>query len=159
MYYTPKYFTPQEMFSKAIWDRELSKGNAIWRLLDSRLLITADLIREHFCGTKRSSSIDVMTVNNWSWGGRFQYRGYRDIELDILILGNKFSKTSQHCFGRGLDYHFNRTTAEEVQQDILKYPQAERYQFITGLEIGTSWVHNDFRCWDKTQFKILTFRP
>jgi hypothetical protein len=160
MYYEPKFFTPQEFFSKEVWDQEHHKGSQIWRLMDGRILWTADRIREHFCGKETRNSIDSMTINNWSWGGQRQYSGYRDIYIDIILEDNNFSRTSQHCFGRAMDYIFGRTTPEEVQADILNNPEADRYKFITGLELETeTWTHNDTRSWDKSASGIFTFKP
>jgi len=158
MYYEPKYFTPQEFFSKAVWDEHKEKGNQIWRLMDGRILWTADQIREHFCGKGKTTNFDVMTINNWSWGGQLQYRGYRDMLIDIFIPDNNFSLTSQHVFGRAMDYHFGNISTAEVIADIQANPTARRYKFVTGLELNTdTWVHNDTRSWNKSKAGILTF--
>jgi len=158
MYYEPTFFKPQEIFSKDIWDREKEKGNQIWRLMDGRILWTADQIRMHFCGKSIQHSVDTMTINNWYFGGQRQYSGYRDIYVDIISANNRFSVTSQHVFGRAIDYVFKKTSAEEVIKDILDNQTADRYKFITGLEIKTSWTHNDTRSWNKEASGILTFK-
>lgn len=157
MYYEPKYFTPPEFFSKEIHKQQRDKGNQIWRLIDGRILWTADRIRERFCGVVRNSSL-TMIINDWGWNGPNQYRGYRDIYIDIFNPGNEFSMTSQHCFGRAFDYSFSHVSAKEVIADIIANPNIEPYKYITGLETDTSWVHNDTRCWDKGANGLFIFK-
>jgi len=159
MYYIPKYFMTQEMFSKEVYEKEKYKGDQIWRLMDIRILVTADRIREYFCGSNKDSH-DAMTVNDWLWGGKRQFRGFRHIYIDKFAMelqGVNFSVTSQHNFGRGLDYTFGKTPTEAVQQDILQNPNVKRYELVTGLELNTSWVHNDTRNWIKNISGIYTF--
>lgn len=157
MYYEPKYFTPPEFFSRDIFNRERDKGNQIWRLMDSRILWTADKIRERFCGIRKNSQMG-MIINTWTWNGDLQYRGYRDIYVDILYPDNKFSVTSQHVFGRAMDYDIEGVPAEEIVQDIKDNPNAEAYKYITGLEEGTTWVHNDTRSWKKASNGLFIFQ-
>ena len=147
MYYEPKYFKPQELFSPDIYDREKDKGNQIWRLMDRRILWTADRLRERF---------GPMTINDWLWGGLMKLRGFRDIILDLA--GTDYSRTSQHCFGRAIDYNFETVSAEEVIQDILDDPFKPEYKYITGLETDTTWVHNDTRSWGKASNGLLIFK-
>lgn len=160
-YYIPKYFGIKELVSSAIYHRMKHHGASIFRLFDPRILITADRIRVHFCGPNKPGD-DSMIVNDWAWGGRFQMRGFRHPTVDIsegLILNKDLSMTSQHCFGRAIDYNFRKTTAEEVIEDIQKHPNAERYEFITGIELGVTWCHNDTRNWDKGSSGLFTFKP
>jgi len=148
MYFEPTHFKPEGIFSQLIFNREKHKGNQIWRLMDRRILWTADQLRERF---------GKMTINDWLWGGLYHLRGYRDIFVDIIESGEDFSLTSQHCFGRAIDYNFEDVTAEEVIQDILSDPWKPEYKYITGLETGTTWVHNDTRSWDKGANGLFTF--
>ena len=148
MYYVPKYFKPQEVFSQLIYNREEHKGEQIWRFMDGRILWTADRLRERF---------GAMTINDWLWGGTYHLRGYRDIFVDIIESGQDFSMTSQHCFGRAIDYDFKTVSAEEVIQDILSDPYKPEYKYITGLETDTTWVHNDTRSWEKASSGLLIF--
>lgn len=160
-YYIPKYFGIKEMVSSAFYHREKLKGDVMWRVLDERILITVDRIRVYFCGPKKRGAADSMTVNNWAWGGNFHARGFRHPVIDILkskIPGNdKMTITGQHCFGRGIDYNFRKTAVEEVLEDIQNNPNAERYEFITGIELGVTWCHNDIRNWDKGSSGLFIF--
>lgn len=158
MYYVPKYFTRKEFFSPDVYELEKNRGDQIWRLMDSRILITADRVREHFCGSKIRGAYDSMYINTWGFGGRFKYRGLRHIGLDIILAKNDFSMTSQHAFGRAMDYHLRRTATEEIIEDIKKNPMAKRYEFIIGLELNVAWVHNDTRCWNKDSSGLFTFK-
>jgi hypothetical protein len=158
-FYEPKYFGLKELVSREFYNR--MKGRNILRMFDPRLLITADRIRVHFCGPKKHGAEDVMIANDWSWGGRFHARGLRHPVIDIIQskIGNeKLSITGPHCFASGLDFHLRKTTIEEIRQDILANPNAERYEYITGLEVGVPWVHVDTRNWDKGSQGIFTFR-
>lgn len=160
MYLMPKYFKAEEFFSPSVIEEEKKKGSIgmIWRLIDSRIIWTADKIREHFCGIGKQGNTDVMIMNDYLWGGKNKYRGYRSIEIDIIKNKNNFSSTSQHCFGRGIDYKFRHTTVDEVRNDILNNPNAERYQYITAVELEVSWNHNDVRSWNKAQNGIFAFK-
>lgn len=155
--YIPTYFTKEEIFSKSVVDAEQNRGSNIWRLMDNRVLWTIDRIRVHFCGYSPNDSHDVMTVNNWSWGGHNQLRGLRHLEYDAAKMEGNFSTTSQHVFGRAADFTLGKTTAEEVRQDILKNPNAIRYRYITAIEMDVNWVHFDVRNRNKDEEGIFTF--
>ena len=160
MYIKPKYFREEEFFSPSVIAEEIKKGSfgTIWRLIDSRIIWTADKIREHFCGIGKTGNVDVMIMNDYLWGGKNKYRGYRSIDIDIIRDKNKFSQTSQHCFGRGIDYKFKHTTVDEVRNDILNNQDEERYQYITAVELDVTWNHNDVRSWNKGLSGIFAFR-
>lgn len=163
MYHAPRHFIPQEFFTKATCDAyKQSNGSIsakIWRLMDSRVTWTCDALRDYF-GT--------MIMNDYQWGGRNQYRGYRPpLELlnkAELKRSNTFksklsSFTSQHCFGRASDSKFKKVTAEEVREDVKKNPTARRYRFITCIEEGVTWFHFDVRFWNVSKSGILYFEP
>jgi len=166
MYYKPKYFIPEEIFPESVVRLHtfLSKGKVIvsekiWRLVDSRVLITLDRLRDRF-GT--------IVVNDYRWGGKNQYRGYRPA-LDLIdkyyleetgIYRPKWSSfTSQHCFGRAIDCKFKYKTSQEVRDDIKKNFSELTYQDITAIEESVDWFHFDVRSWDRKTNGILFFRP
>lgn len=157
MYHIPEFFKPEEIFSKAVIEVEGKNNPGIWRLMDSRVLWTADQLRLHFCGNQKKNSPDIMIVNDWSWGGKLQLRGFRDLWYDIILPQELYSVTSQHVYGRALDFHFKHTTAEEVRQDIKRYKGAERYKYITAIEDKTEWIHFDSRNWDTNRSGLLIF--
>ncbi len=136
--YKCKYFKIYELVPPGIYKL---RGEKAWQLLDERALIMQDKLRERH---------GPATINDWFWGGNFKYSGYRPPSCKIG------SKLSQHRFGRGFDPKFKNTDAETVRKDILENPQV--YPYITSIELGIKWVHNDTRNYDDTN-GILTFKP
>ena len=155
--YTPTYFRLEEFFSEDFLFANPLNEN-LWRLIDSRLLVTADRLRKRY---------GPMIVNDYKWGGDNQLRGYRSVwDLldkrhltqtgDILPIMSTF--TSQHCFGRALDAKFNQVPVEDVRVDILNDPDCYHFAFITAVEMDVDWLHIDVRNWDKEKNGILTFK-
>ena len=148
MFYIPKHFPPQEFFPKKLIEQySTPKGvkDLIWTLMDSRLLWTADQLRIEF---------GSMVINDYLYGGKNQYRGYRPaIELidtkkfketgEIIPLFSSF--TSQHCNGRALDGSFKNILAQDVVKYIIKHPTKDIFKFITGIEKEVNWLHVDTR--------------
>ena len=141
--YTPKYFSIEEIFPKNL----VKQGNhkQLWRLMDDRILWTADQLRKLF-GT--------IIINDYMWGGKNQYRGFRDfqalIDLDYLsehldIIPKWSSFTSQHCFGRALDCKFKNELVQDVRSFIIKNEDREEFKYITAIEKEVSWLHIDVR--------------
>ena len=123
--YKPKYFRVEELVPQhAFTDR----GQAAIQLIDERVLITLDVLREKF---------GPITVNNWVWGGPRQWSGLRTQESPF---GTQYS---QHRFGRAADCVFRDVTAEEVRQYILAAP--DEFPHITFIELDVSWLHFDVR--------------
>lgn len=133
--YKCKWFNIKELVSPGTYS---ARGEKAWQLLDDRLLITLDRLREKY---------GRMTVNNWSYGGNREWSGLRTPDSPW------YSTYSQHSFGRAADIIFNDVTAEEVRQDILAAPDDNTFVNITSFEEGTSWLHVDVRNVDR----ILTF--
>jgi uncharacterized protein YcbK (DUF882 family) len=119
--YKPKYFTWQELMPSPEYE-------PYWLILmDERLLITLDAIREHY---KRP-----VIVNTWHKGGQFKYRGFRPMNL---TLGAKYS---QHRFGRAVDFDVQGISPEQVRNDI----RSGLFPEITCIEKDVNWVHIDVR--------------
>ena len=155
---SPKYFTAEEFFSKQTVLIE-GTGNKIWRLLDWRMAWTITEIREHF---KKP-----ITLNTYKYGGKAQHRGYRPANelIDLVefsdsgnLVPSFSSFSSQHCFGRALDFDIRDISAEEVREDIkINYVTAKRYRYITSVEEAVNWVHIDCRSWDVVAGGLLLF--
>ena len=105
-----------------------TRGEKAWELLDERLLIALDMLRDDY---------GPMTVNNYFWGGDRSWSGLRDPSSP------HYSPTSQHTFGRAADIIFADHETEHVRQSILTNRTA--YPYITGLELGVPWLHIDTR--------------
>ncbi len=139
-----RYFSIKELVSKAVY---LKYGETAWQFFDIRLLETLLFIREEL-------GLPI-TINDWSWGGSFDERGYRENTCDI-VLGKTIKGLiycSAHVAGQGIDFDVEGITAQEVRdwlianQDKLPYP--------IRLEEGVSWVHLDVRVTGK---KIYLFK-
>lgn len=132
--YKCKHFKIQELVPPKVYK---VRGEKAWELLDERGLVTLDALRDHY-GT--------CIVNNWANGGKRKWSGLRTHESSY------YSPYSQHSFGRAFDCIFPNTTAENIRKEIL----ADRtlFPFISGLELGTSWLHFDCRNTDK--IKVFT---
>lgn len=128
MLYKPKYFKLIELVDKYTYSRFKEKA---WSFLDPYALQALDNIREYFNSP--------VTVNTWSFGGDFQYRGFRPKHCDI---GADYSF---HRYGKAFDYDVKGVPAEEVRQTIIKNKDKDEFKLITCLEADVNWVHMDVR--------------
>jgi len=135
--YRCKHFAIHELVPPHVHRK---RGDKSWQLLDDRLLITADRLRDRY---------GPMTINNWHWDGDRQWSGLRTPGSPY------YSETSQHSFGRAFDCIFQNVAAEAVRQDILTEPDSHAFELINSIEIGVSWLHFDVRNCDR----ILAFKP
>lgn len=119
----------EELVPKKIF---LQKGKDCLLLIDPRLPIVLERIRE-LCGNKE------MTINNWLWNGKYQYRGYRSADCPI---GAKYS---MHKYGKAADFDIKGMTAEQVRRIIVTNEQELMALGLTRMEAGTSWVHIDLK--------------
>ena len=135
-YYRPIHFRIEELVPAGTY-RKLervsnSRGDMERRalqLLDWRILYTIDCIREQL-------RIPLI-VNDWYWGGEFQYRGWRPPACTVGAIN------SQHKFGRAIDFVSPRQEAEQIRLKILENNRL--FPYITYMEDGTTWVHIDCR--------------
>jgi hypothetical protein len=143
--YKPQHFGGYELFDQDYYHEILSDlGGRIFIIYDDRVLITADRLRKRF---------GPIIVNDWEWGGKFNFRGYRPSGCTV---GAAYS---QHRFGRALDMDPQDVTAEEVREDIIAKPNEATYEYITAIETNISWLHFDVRNHSKDTLGLLTFKP
>jgi len=109
--------------------------------IDTRVLWTADAIRDYF-----NSKV---FINNWCFGGKLQYRGFRPHNS---VVGSLYS---QHRFGRAIDFDIEGVPAEQVRIEIINNRGHPAFQFIRGIELDVDWVHIDTR----NSEKLLQFKP
>ncbi len=144
--YITKNFGLYELVPQAVYESlPKAKHHRIWGIFDDRTLRTADILRERY---------GSITINDWYWGGKNQYRGYRPPDCTVG------ADLSQHRFGRGLDLIFKDVLAEKVRADILE--TRTRYlgfEFITCLEMNITWLHFDTRNYDAKTNGILKIYP
>ena len=132
MTYIPEHFKIQELVSRDMFIRNQHQPHKLWLLFDMYLLQEADRLRKRY---------GACYVNNWHNGGNLQGCGFRE--------ERKATDFSQHHFGRALDLHFVKVTAEEVRQELIKDCQQGRNEIIKGIELKVSWLHIDTRNSDK----------
>lgn len=135
--YTTKWFKIEELVPPQVYK---DRGDKAWQLLDDRLLMTLDRLREKY---------GSMTINNWSYGGNREWSGLRTSDSPY------YSKYSQHTYGKAFDIIFKHVTAEKVRQDISANPDAFAFELINSFEEGTSWLHIDCR----NAPRLYTFKP
>lgn len=131
MPYKAKHFSAAELVPKSLFDL---RGEKAIELLDKELLIALDFVRE---------CLGKVTVNNWKSGGKFQFRGIRTAD------SKEYSATSQHAYGKAVDFDVEGMTAEEVNQWLIDNREAKELRAISFIEMGMSWVHMDTRPDDK----------
>lgn len=132
-YYRPKHFRPEELVSKATFEK--LGAERVLRYLDSRILMMADLLAEHFCFDENGKKIGTATINNWSYGGQRQYSGLR------MPGEPHYKEFSDHSYGRALDIIFSTATAQQVRDHIEANPDI--YKYVTFVEEGSkiNWLH------------------
>ena len=136
MIYICRFFEIQELVPSRVFHE---RGRKAWELLDDRLLITLDLLRERY---------GSITINNWHWDGSREWSGLRTPDSPY------YSPYSQHTFGRAADCLFAQVAAADVRQDILSNPDHSDFRLIGSVELGVAWLHFDVRNCER----IKTFR-
>jgi len=137
--YKLKHFDIKEFVDKKTYERFGKRS--VW-FVDNELMAQMDQLRELFGRP--------ITINNWSSGGPFQWRGIRTPNY------NKYTMYSQHSFGRAADFDVKGLTAEEARQKIKKwYDQGILISESMNVESEVTWVHIDLRGGEKWR----TFRP
>lgn len=140
MIYRPRHFQLYELIPPEIFE---ARGEAAWELLDTRLLVVLDRIRDFF---------GPVRVNDWYWGGNYRESGLRAAD------SRTGARYSQHKYGRAADLKFAQTTPQEVYARILAEP--EDFPGLTTLEhieATPSWLHVDVR--NNPQPGIRVVRP
>lgn len=129
--YLPKYFDVKELVPSSIYNL---RGKKSIELIDDRVLITLDKLREVF---------GICTVNDWLFSstGNYSQSGLRTQEAP------EYSPTSQHTFGRAMDCKFRHNSAEEVRLIVVE--NKSLFPYITFIEADVSWFHFDVRNTDR----------
>lgn len=125
--YKCKHFQIYELVPPDIYKKRDEKA---WELLDKKLLITLDLLRDKF---------GPMKINDYRWDGDRMWSGIRTPDSEY------YSPTSQHTFGRAADIIFKDVSVDEVRNDIIYHQNATMYRFINAIELNVPWLHIDTR--------------
>lgn len=92
----------------------------------------------------------ALTVNNWSWGGKFTQSGLRNDS-------GTGAKYSQHRYGNAVDFRSIHKTGHELRKHFIE--NKDKYPQISFVEVGPiettvdgekvwvdmSWFHGDCR--------------
>ena len=123
--YTPLYFEPFELVPPDIYAK---RKDQCFELIDERVLITLDILREVF---------GPCTINDWHWDGRFEQSGLRTPDAP------EYSPTSQHTFGRAMDCKFREHSSADVRSQVID--NRLLFPYITFIEDDVDWFHFDVR--------------
>lgn len=133
--YRCKHFILQELVPPEIY---AERGESAWKLLDDRILISADQVREQF---------GPIFINTWhdkklqsACGQVRKYSGLRPFISDDPDCPT--TKWSDHRYGRALDAISLTVKAEDMRKFIIK--NKDKFPYITALEVDISWLH--FAC-------------
>lgn len=123
-----KYFTLEEFIPQ---DIHKQYGEHSGWFIDGRLYDLADYFRVRY---------GPITINDWKWGGNFQYSGLRPFDCE------HGARLSQHKFGRAIDMKFKGVTPTEIRLDIAKEHDHFFDKGVRTLEAETrGWLHVDIR--------------
>lgn len=138
MGYRCQHFSVYELVPPEVYR---ARGERAWELLDSRLLVTLDALRDHF---------GPISVNDYRWGGSRTESGLR---LPETATGAVYS---QHQYGRAADLHLEDVTPQEAYEAILAHP--EKWPMLTTVEdirYTPSWIHVDCRNNERTGIRVV----
>ncbi len=114
-------FVPKETYSK--W------GKKSIRFINPKLPVMAQGYKDFYKGKS-------VTINNWLWGGVFNYSGYRPPECDIG------APESAHRRGMALDLKIKDVEASQVQEDTKNNENYFMNLGVTCMELDTdTWTH------------------
>lgn len=125
-------------------DTFMLKGIECFDLIDYRIPLILERIRE-LCGNR------PLIINNWLWGGKYQYRGYRPLDCTVG------ARNSMHKHGMAVDFDVRFQTAEETRKIILENESELMLLGLTRMERDVSWVHIDLKSTGLKHIKL--FRP
>jgi len=135
------HFTIEELIDKETFE-SLSEEDA-WNLFPDKAIQMIDGIREFVN--------KPVTINNWKWGGVFQYRGYRPPQSTVGAAH------SYHRRGKAFDFDVKDMTASLVRGLLLAHQTDPLLQWIQRIEANVSWVHCDLGVIPEGKNRIYMF--
>jgi hypothetical protein len=138
------YFDLQELVCPHV---HKAYGTFAWNFLNDNLVELINTIRERIGRP--------IYVNNWHTGGKFDERGFRCIQCDIVknMIESKQIYVSAHMTGKGVDFDVEGLVAEETREWLKLHKNWWPYKFR--LESNVNWVHLDL--YNLTDKKIIEF--
>ena len=136
-----KYFKAYELVDRKTYEK---MGEDALSLFNPTALIMLDDFREFIEAP--------VTVNNWYFGGRHEWRGWRT-KAKCIELG---APGSEHGKGNAFDLNVKDFTANEVRQ-IVRINQADPLlRLIMRMEDKVGWIHMDRK---PVKNRIYFFKP
>jgi len=150
-------FSIKEFVSKEIYD---AYGDRSTWFVNPQCWIFAQFCKDFFTDYFKEQSSKVVSVsiviNDWSWGGKFNWRCHRTVDY---INKHGGAKLSQHIGGAANAIDFNVVVKFEdgrkeyigcniIREIIMAHEKEFMEAGLTTLEDGhyaKSWVHADFR--------------
>jgi hypothetical protein len=136
------FFSIKELVPQKLYEHFQSSQHILWGMFNEQALQTLVALRQHF---------GPLTVNDWAWGGGYQYSGFRPFDCTVG------ADLSQHRLGTAFDCKFKNVTAEEVRQYIKDNPF--EFPYITHIEGDVDWFHFDCRFVPNWDGIPITFYP
>lgn len=123
--YKPEHFRIHELAPKAMYESMINNSHVLWGLFDQDLLMAIDWLRDMF---------GPATINNYYWGGAYEWSGLRTVDCPVYSVG------SQHSKGRGVDMKFTDISSEDIRKKLISMKYVP---WITRIENDVSWLHID----------------
>ena len=102
--YKPRFFKPQELVPRNVYDLFLDK-DMIYRIFDENALKLLDWVRDICTPYLQGRG---MVCNNWKRGGTFQNRGFRPATSTVG------AKRGSHRFAKGFDVSSPVMTTQQM---------------------------------------------
>lgn len=123
-------FVIQEFVPRRVYETWGNKS--IW-FIDPRIILFAQWLK--------TTTGSVVTINDWCFGGKYQYSGFRPPDC------RTGAKLSDHRFGRAIDVKVKGWDPEDIRQLIRdNWPYLFQHFGVTTIELDTAtWTHVGFR--------------
>lgn len=146
--YPVKYFNLEELVDKKTFEEE---GGGAWNYFSSDALMALDDLHDFF--TILSGKTASITVNNWKWGGPFQFRGFRPSWYQPGVTPG-----SAHRKGKAFDCDVKGYTAEQARIAIIANKESTLVAKIQRVEGAVNWLHFDLMPPPEGHDRIYTFK-
>ena len=144
-----KYFKPQELVSRAVFERF---GDKSFKFFDTELLETLLILRTKILCVP-------LTCNNWHVGGAYSQRGLRENTAPMVYekITKKTMYLSGHCLGKVVDLSSVKMSANDMRSRISQNKSKLPYKVrIENGNDAPTWLHIDVMA-DQTKDKVQIF--
>jgi len=140
-----KHFMIKEFVPPETWEAE---GEQSITHVDARILLTADQLWEVF-DSYQPGKISIV-INNWCFGGKFKYRGYRPAGCTTGAKNSMHREVDGHlCGAFDADIYLKKNDrsvlmpAASARAVIVQ--AREKFPYLMRMEDNVSWVHCDIK--------------